>query len=107
MAAVNFNTDQFKEAIQGDKPVLVDYWAPWCVYCRRISAAYEKIAEEYADRLTVAKINIDEEARLGEQEGIDTIPTLTLYRNGQALGSVVAPASKAKIDEFIRETLGE
>lgn len=107
MAAENWNTEQFEKAIQGEKPVLVDFWAPWCVYCRRIAAAYEKVAEEYADRLTAGKINIDEEAQLADREGVDTIPTLTIYRHGKALGSIIAPGSKAKIDEFIRETLGE
>ena len=107
MAAKQITTEQFQEAIQGEKPVLVDFWAPWCVYCRRISAVYDKIAAEYAGRLTVVKVNIDEEARLAEQEGIDTIPTLRLYQNGEALDSIVAPASKSQIDEFIRETLGE
>lgn len=107
MAARNINEEQFRKILAEDKPVLVDFWAPWCSYCRRIETAYEKIAEQHADRLVVAKVNIDEEENLARQEQIEVIPTLVLYRNGSAIGSVVAPASKASIEAFIRETLEE
>ena len=86
--------------------MLVDYWAPWCVYCRRIGPAYEKIAQQYGDRLVVAKINIDEEPVIAHQEKIEVIPTLVLYEGGQAVASIVAPESKAKIEEFINENMG-
>ncbi len=105
MATIEMNLEQFEKALAGNKPVLVDFWAPWCSYCRRISAAYEKIGEQYGQDLVVAKVNIDEENALADREQIDVIPTLILYRNGRALGSVVAPESKAAIDTFIQETL--
>ena len=85
----------------------MDFWAPWCGYCRRIGPAYEKIGEEYADSLVVSKINIDEEPRLAGAEGIAVIPTLVLYRNGKAVDSVTAPGSKAEIDRFIQEALAK
>ena len=105
MAVIHMNREQFQQTIGGDKPVLVDFWAPWCGYCRRIGPAYEKIAEEYEDQLVAAQINIDEEGPFAEAEGVEVVPTLILYRDGKALGSIVAPDSKATIEEFIRKTL--
>ena len=105
MAAIQINQEQFHQLVNENKPVLVDYWAPWCGYCRRIGPAYEKIAEEYGESLVVAKVNIDEEPQLAEAEKIEVIPALVLYRNGQAVDSVVAPESKAMIDRFIKNAL--
>ena len=101
----NLNEQQFQQAIASGDVVLVDFWAPWCGYCRRIEPAYDKIAQQYGDRMIVAKVNIDEQAALADQERIEVIPTLVLYRDGQALGNIVAPQSKAAIDAFIREKL--
>ncbi|MBQ7885320.1 MAG: thioredoxin-disulfide reductase [Clostridia bacterium] len=106
MAAINMNRKMFEEMLKGDKPVLVDFWAPWCTYCRKIESAYEQVAQQYGDRLIVAKVNIDDEPLLAQQEKIEIIPTLVMYQGGKAIGSIVAPESKAMIDAFIAETLG-
>ena len=107
MAAIDINQEQFQQMIQRDKPVLVDFWAPWCSYCRRIGPAYEKVAEEYGDRLAVVKINIDEEGTLAEEARVEVIPTLILYRDGKAVDSIVNPGSKAAIDQFIQAALSQ
>jgi len=105
MSAVELNGKEFYEKIQGDTPVLVDFWAPWCVYCRRIAPAYEKIAQQYNGKVIVAKVNIDDVPDVAYREHIEVIPTLVLYKDGKALDFVVAPESKAKIEEFIDSSL--
>lgn len=105
MSMINMNKAQFDQFMHEEKPVLVDYWAPWCVYCRRIAPAYEKIAEEYGDQLVIGKVNIDEEPQLAEAEKIEVIPTLVLYRGGKAVDSIVAPDSKAAIERFIQDAI--
>ena len=106
MSAQNMNAEAFRAALaQSEKPILVDFWAPWCTYCRRIAPAYDKIAQQYADSLMVAKVNIDEEPALAQQEQIEVIPTLVLYRGGQAVASIVAPESKAMIEQFLGESV--
>ena len=106
MAAMKINKEQFDKAMESGKAILVDFWAPWCSYCRRIGPAYDKVAAQYAEHLEVVKVNIDEEPLLANQERIEVIPTLVLYQGGKALGSIVAPESKAAIDAFIQENLG-
>ena len=69
--------------------------------------AFDKVGEQYADTLIAGKINYDEEPQLIERFGIDTIPTLMLFKSGEVIGSVVAPGSKAAIETFIRETLAQ
>jgi len=106
MMIKNLNAEQFQQLLSSGEAMLVDFWAPWCGYCRRLNPVYDKIAQQYGDRVVIAKINIDEEPQLADREQIELIPTLVLYRNGQALGSLVAPQSKTLIDGLLRENLG-
>ena len=84
MAAMHINHEQFHQLMKGDKPVLVDFWAPWCVYCRKISDAYDRIAEQYGDKIEVVKVNIDDNEALAQEQEIEIIPTLVLYQGGKA-----------------------
>ena len=105
MSAIHLTNQQFQELLQAGKTVLVDYWAPWCGYCRRIAPAYDRIAQQYGDRLAVAKVNIDEEPALAQAEQIEVIPTLVLYKEGKAVDFLVAPEAQATIAEFIEKNL--
>ncbi len=106
MAIEQINRETFEQLIAGDKPVVVDYTATWCGYCRRIAPALELVAEQYADAVTTVKIDIDEEEALSDEQGIEIIPTLVIYKGGETLASVVNPPSKAAIEAFIKETVG-
>ena len=105
MAALNIDRNRFEQLVNSDKPVLVDFWAPWCGYCRRIAPVYDKIAQQYADVLEVVKINIDDEEALADSYGIEIIPSLVLIKNGKMVSSIVNPPSKAAIDSFIAENM--
>ena len=105
MAAMSVNSKQLAELVKGKGGVLVDFWAPWCPHCRKINPAYEQIAGQYAGVLQVVKVNMDEDEGLWAQMHVDAIPTLRLYVDGQAVGSIVAPESKAAIDDFLAGVL--
>ena len=98
-----FNKNILDAYIADGKTVLVEFSAPWCVYCRRLAPAMEKIAEQYADHLTVGTINIDDEPEVARRENIEVVPTLVLYKNGQAVDTIVGPGSKAAVEAFIEK----
>ena len=105
---MNLNQELFNQYMQGeDRPLLVEFTAPWCMYCRRLASAMETVEKQYADTLHIGFVNIDEQEALSDREGVEVIPTLKLYRGGKCLGTVVNPPSKAKIDQFIAETLNQ
>ena len=89
-----FNKRTLDEYVAEGKTVLVEFSAPWCVYCRRLAPAMEKIAEEYKDILTVGSVNIDNEQELARQERIEVVPTLVLYKNGLYCGAGVEGGSR-------------
>ena len=92
---MEFSDQNFEqEVLQSDKPVLVDFWATWCTPCRMIAPAVEAVAEQYADRAKVGKVNVDENLSVTGRYNIRGIPTLLLFKNGQIQEQVVGATSK-------------
>ena len=96
-------TDQsFDTAVLGaDRPVLVDYWAEWCGPCKMIAPILEEIADEYADRVKVCKLDIDENGETPPKYGIRGIPTLMLFKNGTVEATKVGALSKSQLAAFL------
>ncbi|HUW25265.1 MAG: thioredoxin [Gallionellales bacterium GWE2_58_10] len=89
------------EVLQSPLPVLVDYWAEWCGPCRMIAPILDEIAKEYAGRLNVAKLNVDENQQTPQKFGIRGIPTLMLFKNGNIEATKVGALSKSQLTAFI------
>ncbi|MCH8552555.1 MAG: thioredoxin TrxA [Natronospirillum sp.] len=103
---INVTDDSFStDVLGGDKPVLVDYWAEWCGPCKMIAPVLEEVAEEYADKLTIAKLNIDENQATPPKYGIRGIPTLMIFKNGDVAATKVGALSKSQLLEFIDSSL--
>lgn len=97
------NFDQ--EVLSSDTPVLVDFWAEWCVPCKAVAPVVEEIAETYRGRLKVGKVNVDENNQLAMRFGVMSIPTLKLFKQGKVAGEVIGAAPKSVLEDAIKKVL--
>ncbi|MFZ0090025.1 MAG: thioredoxin [Solirubrobacteraceae bacterium] len=93
------------EVVESDRPVLVDFWAPWCGPCRRVSPVVEEIASERGDALKVVKLNIDDNQQTAVKFNVMSIPTLMLFKNGEVAKTVIGAYPKRKIEEELEPAL--
>ncbi|HOA47755.1 MAG TPA: thioredoxin [Candidatus Paceibacterota bacterium] len=108
MFVFNFTDQNFeKEVFKSQKPVLVDFWAEWCMPCKMMSPIIEEIADEFNDRIKVGKLNIDENPFIATTFSIDAIPTLILFKNGKVVQRIKALQPKEVIEEMIHSVIKE
>lgn len=99
---LEFTDDNFEQdVLQSDKPVLVDFWAEWCAPCRMLSPTIDELAVEYTDRIKVGKVNTDTSSQIAAQFGISAIPTLILFRDGEAVQKFVGMKTKRDLKTAI------
>jgi len=92
-----------QKVLRSPQPVLVDFWAEWCMPCRFLAPVVESVAKEYASKVTVGKLNVDEHPAIAAQYGITGIPTLLLFKNGKVVESVVGVVPKEQIVKLINK----
>jgi thioredoxin 1 len=103
---IHVSDDSFvQEVLQSDKPVLIDYWAEWCGPCKMIAPVLAELAGEYADKVQIAKLNIDDNPATPPKYGIRGIPTLMLFKNGEVEATKVGAVSKAQLAAFLDENI--
>ncbi|MEL7196915.1 MAG: thioredoxin [Pseudomonadota bacterium] len=106
MATVNVTDDSFQaDVLDSDKPVLVDFWADWCGPCKIIGPALEEISEELADSVTIAKMDIMESTGVPADMGVQSIPLMVMFKNGEEVARKLGAAPKSQLKEWIESAI--
>jgi thioredoxin 1 len=106
-APLILNDFNFAQAVQKYPLLVVDFWAPWCGPCRMLSPTIEQVARELAGKVVVGKLNVDENPRVASAFGIQSIPTVAIFKNGQMVDGFVGVASKSQIQSKVSQYIGE
>ena len=99
LTSANFETEVLKSSV----PVLVDFWAEWCMPCKMIAPAIDQLATDYSGRLKVAKVNVDQESELAAQHSIVSIPTLLVFKDGKVVRQKVGAVPKHELENLVKD----
>jgi thioredoxin 1 len=103
---ITLTADNFDdEVLKSDKPVVVDFWAAWCGPCRMVSPIIDELAADYAGKIKVGKVNVDEQRSIAERYRIMSIPTIYLFKDGQPVDKIIGARPKADFERFIQQAL--
>ncbi|MEP3421058.1 MAG: thioredoxin [Erythrobacter sp.] len=106
MATVNVTDENFKtDVLESDKPVLVDFWAEWCGPCKRLAPALEEISEELGEAVTIAKMDIMENTGVPADMGVQSIPLMVLFKNGEPVSRKLGMAPKSELKEWLESEI--
>lgn len=104
MQIITITASNFEQSVlKSNKSVVVDFWAPWCGYCKRLNPVIDKMSADYDGKIIFGKVNIDEEPSLAQKFAVNTIPTLIAFKNGNVGKAIIAPSAKADVDKWINE----
>jgi thioredoxin 1 len=107
MSVKHVNTADFdQQVMQASEPVLVDFWAEWCGPCKMIAPILDEVAKDMQGRVTVAKLNVDEDGAVAQRFNIRGIPTLILFKDGKEVAQQVGAVSKSQLVKFLQENVG-
>ncbi|MEO9970013.1 MAG: thioredoxin [Hyphomonadaceae bacterium] len=105
MAALNITDDEFDAAIQGDVPVVVDFWAEWCGPCKQMAPHLEAVSDELSGKVKVVKINVEDHPMAGSKYGVRGLPTLMMFKDGKVAATHLGAMSKQRIAEWINDSV--
>jgi thioredoxin 1 len=101
---VELTTENFKdEVLESDVPVLVDFWAEWCMPCKMIAPVLDEMSSEYEGKLKIGKLNVDEQAEIAAQYNIVSIPTLLLFKDGEVVNQQIGAVPRPKIEGLVKD----